>query len=140
MVDSTSHEKASPAHQAVGVAGIDEAGNTGSGNTGFATAIPSIAGTWVNKDNLAYSQFLIHSIRFDDREGEVSMDCTIGQNREKFFGFYYAWPNDRFYLVLQKVENGLQEHYMFVSLRKDSQSGVSYLLADMTGSIQYTRL
>lgn len=102
-------------------------------------SLSSIAGTWVNKDNLAYGQLLIQTLRFDDRECEVAMDCTIGQVPEKFFGFYYAWPNDRFYLVLQKAENGLQEHYMFVSLQKDSPDGL-YMLTDMTGSIRYTRL
>lgn len=98
-----------------------------------------ITGTWINNDNLAYGQLLIRTLRFDHREGEVAMDCVIGQAPENFFGFYYAWPNDRFYLVLQKAENGLQEHYMFVSLQRDSQGGL-YLITDMTGSIRYTRL
>ncbi|WP_424356837.1 hypothetical protein [Methanocella sp. MCL-LM] len=119
------------------------AGNLNSGiDTDVVDKLPDpsrIAGTWVNKDNLAYGQLLLKMFRFYDQEGEVAMDCTIGENLEHFFGFYYAWPNDRFYLVLQKAENCLQEHYMFVSLQKDDQDGL-YLITDMTGSIRYTRL
>ena len=98
-----------------------------------------VAGTWVNKDKLAYGQLLIHTIRLDTRECEVSMDCQIGQSSEKFFGFYYSWPNNSFYLVLQKAENGLKEYYMFISLEQDGPDGPEYLTTDMTGSIRYTR-
>ncbi|WP_048197785.1 hypothetical protein [Methanocella arvoryzae] len=98
-----------------------------------------IAGTWVNKDNVACGQLLIRTLRFDDKEREVSMDCILGLTHEHFSGFYYIWPDHRFYLVLQNAENCLQEHCMFVSLRKDDREG-PYLIADMTGSVRYTRL
>lgn len=97
-----------------------------------------ITGTWVNKDKLAFGQLNIHTLRFYGREGEVSMDCSIGQGPEKFFGFYYPWPNNRYYLVLQKAENGLKEYYMFVTLEKGEEDGSEYLVSEMTGSIRYT--
>lgn len=134
MADTMFPEKVSQSHMAGGSLNCDTAGDAG-----LPANSTSIAGTWINKDNLAYGQLMIKLLRFDEKEHEVAMDCTIGQTREKFLGFYYAWPNDRFYLVLQKAENGLQEHYMFVSLLRDSPEG-PYMIADMTGSIRYTRL
>ena len=112
------------------------------GNTGDSAHLADssrIAGSWINKDKLAYGQLLIHAIRFDNKECEVSMDCKIGQNAEKFFGFYYSWPNNSFYMVLQKAENGLKEYYMFITLEQENPDGPEYLTTDMTGSIRYVR-
>ena len=98
-----------------------------------------ITGTWQNANKLAYGKLTVHSIKFDRREHEVVVDCTIGNEIASFFGFYYDWPDERYYLVLQKAENNLQEYYMFVSLNRSGDEASEYLTTDLTGSIRYTK-